>query len=73
MFGFRVGYQKNPKANGESVAKVFREEKETLDCFEKGNLLMGREGKSDTERWWGGGGGGRGRVRGHLLFRQPFK
>lgn len=53
----------------ESVAKVFKEEKETLDCFEKKkNLLMGGEGRVIQRA-----GRDRGRVRGHLLFRQPFK
>lgn len=32
----------------ESVAKLFKEEKETLDCFEKKNP-DGRREKSDTE------------------------
>lgn len=55
----------------ESVAKVFKEEKETLDCSgkkKKENLLMGREGRVIQRA-----GRDRGRVRGHLLFRQPFK
>lgn len=52
----------------ESVAKLFKEEKETLDCFEKKKILMEREGRVIQRV-----GRDRGRVRGHLLFRQPFK
>ena len=54
-----------------SVAKVSGEEKETLDLAlkkEKKNLLMGREGRVIQRA-----GRDRERVRGHLLFRQPFK
>lgn len=52
----------------ESVAKVFKEEKEHLTALKK-KSPDGKRRKSDTES----GGGDRGRVRGHLLFRQPFK
>lgn len=59
----------------ESVAKVFKEEKEHLTTLKKKGKKSsdGQRRLNDTERWVRRRGGDRGRVRGLLLYRQPFK